>query len=140
MRAGVQLSVRKSSGSALAELHVALGVERASGTERGDGRSARADVLTALEHYRPQARAGERERAEHPRRAEAGDDNRRAPRRQARDGVLVGRLCRLALQTHVDSIDVFDRALAPRVQAPALYLQLLYRARPDAELLRREGI
>ena len=140
VRAGVEFSVGKSSGSALAELDVALAVQLAAGAEGSDLRSARVHVRAALEHYGAQPRAGEGQRAEHARRAEARHDHRRAARREPGDLVALRRLGRRALQAHGDGVDELDGALPPRVEAAALYLQLLYGAGLDAEALGGEGV
>ena len=140
MRACIQLAVGKCTGPALAELHVALGVKRAAAAEGPDLRRACVRVPAALEHYWLQAGTGERERTEHPRGAEARDHDRGPVQGKARDFISVGRLKGLTLQAHIHCVYVLNRTLAPRVQAAPLDLQLLYCARPDAELFRRERI
>ena len=85
--AGVELAVGKCARAALAELHVALRVERPARAKRRDLRAARLRVRPALEHDGPCARAREQQRCEHPRRAEAHDHGARLRRRDAGDGV-----------------------------------------------------
>ena len=87
VRAGVELAVGECARAALAELHVALRVERPARAKRRDLRAARLRVRPALEHDGPCARAREQQRREHPRRAEAHDHGARLRRRDVRDGV-----------------------------------------------------
>ena len=85
--AGVELAVGKCARAALAELHVALRVERPARAKRRDLRAARLRVRPALEHDGPCACAREQQRCEHPRRAEAHDHGAHLRRRDAGDGV-----------------------------------------------------
>ena len=87
VRAGVELAVGERARAALAELHVALRVERPARAKRRDLRTARLRVRPALEHDGPCACAREQQRCEHPRRAEAHDHGARLRRRDAGDGV-----------------------------------------------------
>ena len=62
--ARLKLAIRERSGSADAELDVALGVEDARRVVGTDDLAATGRVVAALHEQRPQARAGKRERAE----------------------------------------------------------------------------
>ena len=139
--AGVQLPVGERPRAALAELHVALRVERPGLPEFQHGRVPRLGVLPALEH----------ERGEHPRRAEPDDHGplrRDGPRlRNVIDRVLrerspgaVGHLEDLvlpALDRHIDGIDDAHVVFLARIDGPPLQIQLLDLIRGDAQLPRR---
>ena len=83
MRAGVELPVRKGPSAALAELHVVFRVQRAPGAEGFHRPAPGLHILPALQYHRPQAGAGQHQRREHPRRAEANDDGLFSPDRRA---------------------------------------------------------
>ena len=149
--AGVQLPVGERPRAALAELHVALRVERPGLPEFQHGRVPRLGVLPALEHERAQPRHAEHQRGEHPRRAEPDDHGplrRDGPRlRNVIDRVLregspgaVGHLEDLvlpALDRHVDGINDAHVVFLPCVDGPPLQIQLLDLIRGDAQLPRR---
>ncbi len=127
-RAGVQLSVGKGSGAALAELYVRFRVERAAVPEGLHLFPALRRGLAAFQNDRAQSRHGKHQCREHPRRAEAGDDRpffalrvrhviavRLFPRdlrtaAAAQNGALP------AAERHVDRVDPAQLRLLPRVQ------------------------
>ena len=152
MRAGVQLSVGKGARAALAELHVALRIQRAAGAERVHGGLAGERVAAALDNYRPRARHGQHERGEHARGAEAGNDGARRALagRNARDGIF-----RRSIFAHVRRLDAGDYAplipgdgerggadivyivLMPRVEGALYERELLHLRARQTQLLRR---
>ena len=71
LRAGVELAVGKRTCAALAELDVALGVQRAATPEALDLFPAQRCGVAALEHEGPQPRLRQHEGGEHACRAEA---------------------------------------------------------------------
>ena len=73
MSAGIELSVGKGPGPALAELYVALGVQLACAVEALYALFARQGVLSALRDDGAHAGSRQHQRREHPRRAEAHD-------------------------------------------------------------------
>ena len=85
--AGVQLAVGKGTRSALAELHVALGVESAARAEGLHRFPAAFRVLPALEDDGPQPRLGQHKCGKHSGRAEARDHGALI-RAQARDIIV----------------------------------------------------
>ena len=73
LRAGVELAVGKRACAALAELDVALGVQRSAAPEALDLFPAQRCGVAALEHEGPQPRLRQHEGGEHACRAEADD-------------------------------------------------------------------
>lgn len=127
VRAGVELAVGEGARAALAELHVALGVERAARAKRGDLRAARPGVRPALEHDGSCTRARKQERGKHPRRAEAHDHGARLRRRDVRDGIglFVGdrgaaaaadELLLVPAHGHADGVDIVNVILPARIE------------------------
>ena len=91
MRPRRQLAVGECAGAALPELDVALAVERPALPKGLHGGAAGVHVAAALYYDRAQAGAGEEQRGEHPRRAEAHDH--RAMRAGSRgDRIDIGRV------------------------------------------------
>jgi len=78
-RACVDLAVGEGAGAALAEHHVALGIQVTVAAEPGDAALATADRLAALQHARRHPRSGQLQRSEQARRAGADHDGS-APR------------------------------------------------------------
>ena len=127
VRAGVELAVGECARAALAELHVALGVERAARAKRGDLCAARPGVRSALEYDGVCARARKQERGKHPRRAEAHDHGARLRRCDVRDGIglFVGdrgaaaaadETLLVPAHGHADGVDIADVVLFARVE------------------------
>ena len=127
VRAGVELAVGEGARAAFAELHVALGVERAARAKRGDLRAARPRVRPALEHDGPCARAREQQRGKHPRRAEAHDHGARLRRRDVRDGIglFVGdrgaaaaadEPLLISAHGHANGVDIVNVVLPARIE------------------------
>ena len=127
VRAGVELAVGERARAALAELHVALRVERAARAKRRDLRTARLRVRPTLEHDGVCARARKQQRGKHPRRAEAHDHGARLRRRDVRDGIglFVGdrgaaaaadEPLLISAHGHADGVDIVNVILPARIE------------------------
>ena len=89
-----ELAVGKSTCAALAELHIALGVELALSPKNIDLLRAGIDIRTALKDYRSESRSRKGKRSEKARGAEAsnnGSESALAPDR--RHDVLILGIC-----------------------------------------------
>ena len=82
--AGIEFAIGKGTRAALAELHIALRVERSAAPEGVHVARALVHAFAALDHQRGKAHARKRQRREQPRRAEA--DHQRAMVKGARRG------------------------------------------------------
>ena len=112
--AGIELAIGKRPGAALAELHVALRIERSAVPEGVDVARALVHAFAALDDQRGKAHACKRQRREQPRRAEAdhqramGKDARRGQRARRGRGKLFaapGQRTERALCLHVEGED-----------------------------------
>ena len=127
VRAGVELAVGERARAALAELHVALRVERPARAKRGDLRAACPGVRPAFEHDGSCTRARKQERGKHPRRAEAHDHGARLRRCDVRDriGLFVGdrgaaaaadEPLLISAHGHADGVDIVNVILPARIE------------------------
>ena len=130
-----QLAVRVRARAALAELDIAVRVERAAAPERIYRPVALVHIAAALEYDRTEAVPGERVRREQSGRAETHDDR---TVRKALFAVRNGRTC-IFFITHRRHLQLFRKCLlvAGCVQTHRIYAGDLAAARVDADAAHR---
>ena len=139
LRAGVELSVRKGSRAALAELHVALRLQLPARAQRVHRFLAADRVHAALKHDRPRSGLCQHKRRKHARGAEADDDRSLLRRGDMRDiihrlrifahvcALCVGdRFLLITMKRRRHGTDIVNVALLPRVKRTLHELQLFY--------------